>query len=92
MSEGAEEIIKQEQSERAFLREKYLQIISMLQNRSAEIEMSESLHVTACVKSFHPNGKKIFVSDAVASTVGFMPTALIKTCNIKTMTFSQKAA
>ncbi|GFX27505.1 hypothetical protein TNCV_4995601 [Trichonephila clavipes] len=58
MSEEAIVDLKQEQSERAFLREKYLRILSKLENNVAEIEMPNDLHVTACVRSFHPDGTK----------------------------------
>ncbi|GFR21694.1 hypothetical protein TNCT_74611 [Trichonephila clavata] len=80
--------LNQEQSERAFLREKYLRILSKIENNVAEIEMRDNIHVTACVKSIHPDGTKVFVSNATASTMGFMRYVVIKLPNIKTMAYS----
>ncbi|GIY74819.1 hypothetical protein CEXT_251251 [Caerostris extrusa] len=78
-----------EREERALLRENYLRTLKFISNQSAKIELTNNKTLTGIYKMYQPDEIMLFYNLRIPMREVY-PYALVKTSDIKSITFSEE--
>ncbi|KAG8196854.1 hypothetical protein JTE90_027566 [Oedothorax gibbosus] len=83
------QINAESQEKFAKLRNDYLLAISALKGRNVQVDMHNNITISAKFQVIHPNGKRVFVSDAVIPSGEIQNNVLLRSSDIISMIFEE---